>query len=202
MDDHDLSTNPWSDVTGGDENEFNDFMKPMRLAKRTEEKPTTNEQFQCRPIRLGSRHKLDDDLRSSRSEEESIPASPTSQKVDTSNPTTPRRKSIQIRNLPIIESPKRYVHDKVDDAIFAVCLVDFHHSRGPEVEFWKSNYHHNYSPSLFKNLSFQALPDGSHQHEETFSNFSLVYDFVTGLSYDDGDDYDNFQGDPRHLRTL
>ena len=202
MDDHDLSTNPWSDVTGGDENEFNDFMKPMRLAKRTEEKPTTNEQFQCRPIRLGSRHKLDDDLRSSRSEEESIPASPTSQKVDTSNPTTPRRKSIQIRNLPIIESPKRYVHDKVDDAIFAVCLVDFHHSRGPEVEFWKSNYHHNYSPSLFKNLSFQALPDGSHQHEETFSNFSLVYDFVTGLSYDDGDDYNNFQGDPRHLRTL
>lgn len=212
MDDSDLSKNPWSDVAeSGDKGEFDDFMKPMRLAKRTEEKQNTHEQFQFRPIRLGSRKKLEDDKAGARGGEENAPESPVSQKTeqtersdrsDHSNPTTPRRRSIQIRNLPIVESPKRYVHSQVDDAIFAVCLVDFHHSRGPEVEFWRSNYHDKYTPSLFKNLPFQALPDGSHQHEETFSNFSLVYDFANGLSYDDGDDYDSFQGDPRHLRTL
>lgn len=203
MDDNDLSANPWSDVAPENkEDNFDDFIKPIRLAKRTEEKPAAKEEFQFRPIRLGSRNRQEEERKSFQAEEEIIPSSPVSQKTDTSNPTTPRRKSIQIRNLPIVESPKRYVHNKVDDAIFAVCLVDFHHSRGPEVEWWKSNYHYKYSPDLFKNLPFQALPDGSHQHEEAFSNFSLVYDFVNGRSYDDGDDYDNFQGDPRHLRTL
>ena len=38
--------------------------------------------------------------------------------------------------------------------------------------------------------------------EETFSNFNLVYDFKTGKSYDDGEDYSSFDGDPRHLETL
>ena len=86
--------------------------------------------------------------------------------------------------------------------IFAICLVDFHHQRGPEIQWWKSNYHPDYKQGLFKNIPFQALPDGSHLFEETFSNFNLVYDFDQKQSIDDFNDVNNFKGDPRHLKTL
>ena len=86
--------------------------------------------------------------------------------------------------------------------IFAICLVDFHHQRGPEIQWWKSNYHPEYQPDLFKNIPFQALPDGSHLFEETFSNFNLVYDFDQKKSVDDFKDVNDFKGDPRHLKTL
>jgi hypothetical protein len=81
-------------------------------------------------------------------------------------------------------------------------LVDFHHQRGPEIQWWKSNYHPDYEPDLFKNIPFQALPDGSHLFEETFSNFNLVYDFDQKKSIDNFNDVNNFKGDPRHLKTL
>ncbi|EGW30050.1 uncharacterized protein SPAPADRAFT_73466 [Spathaspora passalidarum NRRL Y-27907] len=119
-----------------------------------------------------------------------------------------KRKSIQIKNLPIESSTS--IHQftphndksKFDDMIFAVCLVDFHHQRGPEVQWWKSNYHPDYKPDLFKNIPFQALPDGSHLFEETFSNFNLCYDFKQGRSVDDFQDLNSFKGDPRYIKTL
>lgn len=80
--------------------------------------------------------------------------------------------------------------------------MDFHHIRGPEIQWWKSNYVKELNPDLFKNLPFQSLPDGSHLFEETFSNFNLVYDFSTNKSYDNLNDLLNFNGDPRTLQTL
>ncbi|KAK6454239.1 transport protein Avl9-domain-containing protein [Scheffersomyces xylosifermentans] len=121
-----------------------------------------------------------------------------------------KRKSIQIKNLPIATSPLKNNYTlaatasgrQIDDMIFAICVVDFHHQRGPEVQWWKSNYHSDYSLELFKNLPFQALPDGSHLFEETFSNFNLVYDFESRSSIDCLQDLNEYQGDPRHLKTL
>lgn len=132
-----------------------------------------------------------------------------------SHPSTPislpkqptRQLSIKIKKLPIMLSPRRKsVADlsKWDDMVFALCLVDFHHVRGPEVQWWKSNYHSHYDQDdkLFRNLPFQALPDGSHLFEETFSNFNLVYDFKSSASLDSLADIESFTGNPNHLETL
>lgn len=183
-----------------------------------------NEEFHCRPIRLG-RH-------TSSTEETKEPETPTSQTlekhheakksiesalsypsnegnrklIDSEQSTvssSSKKKSILIRNLPITsKTASRRSETKFDDMIFAICLVDFHHQRGPEIQWWKSNYHIHYEPNLFKNIPFQALPDGSHLFEETFSNFNLVYDFDQKKSVDDFKDVNDFKGDPRHLKTL
>ncbi len=57
-----------------------------------------------------------------------------------------------------------------------VCVVDFHHHRGPEIEHWfgagdgdptdENDWHL---------IPYMALPDGAHQLAEEFSYFSLVY---------------------------
>lgn len=165
-------------------------VKPIRLAKREEKK---KDEFQCRPIRLSSRRKG--------SGSETAHNDTMNNRKSTMN----RKGSLKIRNLPVMESHTyESHHTNVNDMIFGVCLVDFHHARGPEIQWWRSNYHPQYPEDnqLFKNLPFQAMPDGSHLFEETFSNFNLVYDFRTGKSYDDGEDYDTFKGDPRNLKTL
>lgn len=58
-----------------------------------------------------------------------------------------------------------------------LCVVDFHHARGPEIEHWlgadaggdpaaENDWHL---------IPYMALPDGAHQSEEEFSYFSLVH---------------------------
>ncbi|KAL3235659.1 Avl9p [Nakaseomyces bracarensis] len=65
----------------------------------------------------------------------------------------------------------------MDNAILGVCVVDFHHKRGPEVEYWEGLDAVGISDShLWPNLPFQALPDGSHSFKETFTYFTLLYD--------------------------
>ncbi|KAI3406536.2 hypothetical protein KGF56_000668 [Candida oxycetoniae] len=177
--------------------------------------------FRCRPMRLGShRNASADEIGRKKSE---------SLGLSTSANSLQRKGSISIKNLPISHSAKRHnslssaallsqqqqqhhhspsnsdgskFNEKYDDMIFAICLVDFHHQRGPEIQYWKSNYHPEYTPNLFRNIPFQALPDGAHLFEETFSNFNLVYDFDQGRSIDDFDALNEFTGDPRHLKTL
>ncbi|MCP8716572.1 MAG: DENN domain-containing protein [Asgard group archaeon] len=182
------------------------------------------EEFHCRPIRLGRNASATEERRSSdasvsktpekqpeakKSLESALSTPPNetarqlidSEQSNLSN--TSKRKSILIRNLPITSTTtSRRSESKFDDMIFAICLVDFHHQRGPEIQWWKSNYHPEYQPDLFKNIPFQALPDGSHLFEETFSNFNLVYDFDQKKSVDDFKDVNDFKGDPRHLKTL
>lgn len=166
--------------------------------------------FVCRPMRLGlsSRPVTEQDhgqglafVASDAVYSESQPSTPRR------NSKSSRRLSVHVRNLPIVQSPRRKVESdlsKLDDMIFALCLVDFHHVRGPEVQWWKLNYHVDYNlhENLFKNLSFQALPDGSHLFEETFSNFNLIYDFDKSVSLDDQLDFELFTGNPNHLETL
>ncbi|CUM68580.1 uncharacterized protein PRCAT00006307001 [Priceomyces carsonii] len=182
-------------------NSEDDFIKPIRLAKRQDHKQDKQdkqggkqdkqdpEEFQCRPIRLSSK---------SSNRDEGPPLNQTSPKSKNG-----RRRSIQIKNLPIVEQATQ-VHEEnsTDDMIFAICVVDFHHVRGPEIQWWKSNYYPEYNAALFKQLPFQALPDGSHLFEETFSNFNLVYDFHKGVSIDDYDDLNKYDSDPRNLKTL
>ncbi|ODV66408.1 hypothetical protein HYPBUDRAFT_110862 [Hyphopichia burtonii NRRL Y-1933] len=237
-------------MNSSNKNSDDDSIKPLRLAKRNlsiTNSPSKlsntsitntpkNDEFVCRPIRLGSRNKSTENetvndnitskhksfnlLNSAITNDNPNPQTPSGSKhnsyisnspssnKDTSPSHLSNRKSIQIKNLPIIHSPKS--HDssfnisKNDDMIFAVCLVDFHHVRGPEIQWWKSNYHpvFNEDHKLFKNLPFQALPDGSHLFEETFSNFNLVYDFNNKISLDELNDIEHFDSNPNNLKTL
>ena len=62
--------------------------------------------------------------------------------------------------------------------IVGICLVNFHHKRGPEVEYWyglPEDTNTTDTTKLWPNLPFQALPDGSHSFEETFTYFTLLY---------------------------
>ncbi|KAF2859790.1 hypothetical protein K470DRAFT_282436 [Piedraia hortae CBS 480.64] len=69
-----------------------------------------------------------------------------------------------------------------------VCVVDFHHSRGPEIETWLSHdggndsddEHGRHIPPAFRDaqwtniIPYMALPDGAHQNVEEFSYFTLA----------------------------
>lgn len=198
-------------------------LRPLRIQKKHDPPPpqpllkSTNDDFVCRPMRLS----LGSTAQSLRKSETSSLARPhlgvpnSAAESVVSIVSTPlllpsqhsRNSLIKIKKLPIVTSPRRsLVADllKWDEMIFALCLVDFHHVRGPEVQWWKLNYHSLYEQDekLFRNLPFQALPDGSHLFEETFSNFNLVYDFKNCVSLDSLEDIENFKGNPNHLETL
>ncbi|CEP63224.1 Avl9p LALA0_S07e05248g [Lachancea lanzarotensis] len=64
------------------------------------------------------------------------------------------------------------------NVIFGVFLVNFHHSKGPEVEYSYGLPEGLEASKLWPYLPFQALPDGSHSFEETFTYFTLVYNKV------------------------
>lgn len=71
----------------------------------------------------------------------------------------------------------------MDPVIFGICLVDFHHKRGPEVEYWYGLPEEVEKDQLWADLPFQALPDGSHSFEETFTYFTLLYNKKTHSSH-------------------
>ena len=57
-----------------------------------------------------------------------------------------------------------------------VCVVDFHHARGPEIEHWLGA--EDSDPTVDNDwhlIPYMALPDGAHQSDEEFSYFTLVY---------------------------
>ncbi|SMR59271.1 unnamed protein product [Zymoseptoria tritici ST99CH_1E4] len=58
-----------------------------------------------------------------------------------------------------------------------VCVIDFHHQRGPEIEHWigASPESDPTAENDWHLLPYMALPDGAHQSEEEFSYFSLVH---------------------------
>ncbi|KAF2765390.1 hypothetical protein EJ03DRAFT_209211 [Teratosphaeria nubilosa] len=57
-----------------------------------------------------------------------------------------------------------------------VCIVDFHHARGPEVENWiGAEGSDPTAENDWQLIPYMALPDGAHQNEEEFSYFSLVH---------------------------
>ena len=57
-----------------------------------------------------------------------------------------------------------------------VCVVDFHHARGPEVERWfGADGTDPTTENDWHLIPYMALPDGAHQSEEEFSYFSLVF---------------------------
>lgn len=70
--------------------------------------------------------------------------------------------------------------DDDDNLIFGVCVVGFHHARGPEVEYWVGPGEDR--SNLWPYLAFQCLPDGSHSHEENFCYFTLLYDEKQGIA--------------------
>lgn len=58
--------------------------------------------------------------------------------------------------------------------ILNVLVVDFHHARGPEIEFCYPELEEAKRPESWNILSFQALPDGSHLHDEDYSYFTVI----------------------------
>ncbi|QBM87385.1 Transport protein Avl9 [Metschnikowia aff. pulcherrima] len=208
-------------------------LRPLRIQKRPDLKEKKDksssstlkqaiaDEFVCRPMRLGLlttpnrswsgeiKQAADQTALQEGKTGEKSPNSSRTSTVDTPPTSHSRRASIHIKNLPIVTSPRRFLAPEPvlnEDLVFAVCLVDFHHVRGPEIQWWRLNYHQLYdsveSDILFKNLPFQALPDGLHLFEETFSNFNLVYDFDTRQSLDNLADIESFKGNPTHLETL
>lgn len=210
------------------------LLRPLHITKRGEtqsakQKSSSSGEFVCRPMRLGlgsaglgqSRHSLTDRMNShaieraaegtsDRSSERSSQVSELSRLsrrlISSGTGMSQDSPAIEIKNVsaPILRRHSSTDPSGILEMIFAVCLVDFHHVRGPEILWWKSNYIKELSPDrkIFLHLPFQALPDGSHLFEETFSNFNLVYDFRSQLSLDDSKDNDHFQGNPNHLETL
>lgn len=79
--------------------------------------------------------------------------------------------------------------------MFGCGLVDFHHTRGPEIEYWYDGGTTALNVNnLWEYLPFQALPDGAHSYEQSFTYFTLLYDEVNkkccssvGDSLKDGD---------------
>ncbi|RMZ77462.1 hypothetical protein DV738_g4355, partial [Chaetothyriales sp. CBS 135597] len=56
-----------------------------------------------------------------------------------------------------------------------VCVVDFHHARGPEVEFWLTEEGNRlYAKNDWSLLPFMALSDGAHARSEEYSWFTLL----------------------------
>lgn len=110
------------------------------------------------------------------------------EKVETTPTTNPETVKIAAKDVSIdstpsssaVAPPSENNMDDVNNLIFGVCVVGFHHARGPEVEYWvgpgkdRSN--------LWPYLAFQCLPDGSHSHEENFCYFTLLYDEKQGIA--------------------
>lgn len=67
-----------------------------------------------------------------------------------------------------------------DNIVFGVLLVNFHHSKGPEIEYSHGLPTNVDASNVWPYLPFQALPDGSHSFEETFTYFTLVFNEKTG----------------------
>ncbi|KAK0712259.1 transport protein Avl9-domain-containing protein [Apiosordaria backusii] len=58
-----------------------------------------------------------------------------------------------------------------------ICIVDFHHGRGPEVERWFGAQPEDFDPAVEYDwglLPFMALSDGAHALTEDFSYFTLL----------------------------
>ncbi|KAM9924512.1 hypothetical protein OXX59_004485, partial [Metschnikowia pulcherrima] len=146
-------------------------LRPLRIQKRPDSKekkdkpsPSTSKQaiadeFVCRPMRLGSsttpnrswsgeiKQAADQTASQEGKTGEKSPNSSRTSTVDTPPTSHSRRASIHIKNLPIVTSPRRFSAPEPvsnEDPVFAVCLVDFHHVRGPEIQWWRSNYHRSY----------------------------------------------------------
>ncbi|CDR44121.1 CYFA0S13e03862g1_1 [Cyberlindnera fabianii] len=99
------------------------------------------------------------------------PFMPSRSTINKSNKTPAHRQPPQ-------RSPAKqsYIGGQTRDLVYGVCIVNFHHLRGPEIEYSNLAEHPGFDlSSVWPYLPFQALPDGAHSFEETFSCFTLQY---------------------------
>lgn len=124
------------------------------------------------------------DLANEINTEKSLPATPkstaskpfiSSNLATATNLGSQRTPSVVLK--PINKEPEVVEDVASENPIFAVCVVGFHHSRGPEVEYWRGV--DGDQSKVWPNLPFQSLPDGSHSHEENFCYFTMLYDQAT-----------------------
>ncbi|KAH3668363.1 hypothetical protein OGAPHI_002117 [Ogataea philodendri] len=91
-----------------------------------------------------------------------------------------------VDSAPVASSSSSLEVAKPDPASFVIglCIVDFDHVKGPEIEYWLDDKTNEYNQAsmaakfskIWPQLPFQGLPDGAHLFDETFTNFTLVYD--------------------------
>ena len=101
----------------------------------------------------------------------------------------PKSRPFSLNHASIASGLSQTKHEKTHKLIFGMCVVDFHHVRGPEIEYWldDTTTEENERAKLAKftkiwpQLPFQALPDGAHLFDETFTNFTLTYDEAAGI---------------------
>lgn len=133
--------------------------------------------------------------------DESVQHSPMKPEIKENTNDQPAEIGMQPFEVPVEAAPKkRLVKFKKDiesetkiakerqNFIFGLCVVDFHHIRGPEIEYWlddttdKGNEADKVDKfsKIWPQLPFQALPDGAHLFNETFTSFTLTYDDLKG----------------------
>ncbi|CDK29969.1 unnamed protein product [Kuraishia capsulata CBS 1993] len=124
-------------------------------------------------------------------EEQSNP--PSEETLDTSIRQNMEATSEEKAEIPAKHKPQ--LQDSVQSSlVYGICIVDFHHIRGPEIEHWvDSQSLHGIGQSdrikqineMWPSLPFQSLPDGAHLFEESFANFTLILN--------DGSSEDSFE---------
>ncbi|QPG74941.1 hypothetical protein FOA43_002279 [Brettanomyces nanus] len=116
-----------------------------------------------------------------------VPESPPSLSDSSMQPfeilETPNIKKVKLKLDKTMDTKLNRLRNKF---VFGTCIVDFHHVRGPEIEYWIDDtttednemLKIQHFTKVWAQLPFQALPDGAHLFEETFSNFTLIYDDI------------------------
>lgn len=108
------------------------------------------------------------------------------------NPDFPSDTSFSEQQLtPLYKYIRQSKQIQPTDFVFSLCVVDFDHVKGPEIEYWLDNEIFqlpekdrecnmdasiNKYSKLWPHLPFEALPDGAHLYDETFTQFTLNYD--------------------------
>lgn len=93
--------------------------------------------------------------------------------------TTPAESWQDVPSPAKLDETPREKSAPVSSEVIGVCVVGFHATRGPEVEYWAGP--RNMS-DVWPYLPFQSLPDGSHQFEESLCYFTLLYDEKKGTA--------------------
>lgn len=85
-----------------------------------------------------------------------------------------------------VTSKKDRMKELTKNFVFGLAVVDFDHHRGPELQYWLDDDIINGSATVEEKVAhfskvwpyfaFQALPDGVHKFDETFTQFTLCYD--------------------------
>jgi hypothetical protein len=98
-----------------------------------------------------------------------------------------------------VHSLSKKISELTSNFVFGLAVVDFDHIKGPELSYWLDDEVLKSSPEEFEKVvnekiqsyskiwpyfAFQALPDGVHMYDETFTQFTLCFNELRKTSVD------------------